>query len=172
MQVASELRFKPQRTPGGIPRLYRKILKMLRRPWPGEEYWKFRYKGSCHDIFFHTTLDRVHEFTEALNWVATKHGYPISDIGIYLQPIERGRICFCQYGFHCNPGDAKDVARIRSLYLEASKKVFSMGGLFTTPYGPWADMVYSRTATYTATLKVVKNALDPNNILNPGKLCF
>jgi FAD/FMN-containing dehydrogenase len=47
-----------------------------------------------------------------------------------------------------------------------------MGGLFTTPYGPWADMVYSRAASYTAVMKVVKDALDPNKILNPGKLCF
>jgi FAD/FMN-containing dehydrogenase len=47
-----------------------------------------------------------------------------------------------------------------------------MGGLFTTPYGPWADMIYSRTTTYVETLKIIKDSLDPNKILNPGKLCF
>ena len=172
MEVASELHFEPQRTVGGIPGLEGRILKLLRKPWSGDGYWKFRYKGACHDIFFHAKLERVAEFTGAMEELAAKHGYPTRDIGVYLQPIERGRMCFCQYSFHCDPDDAKDVDRVRRLYLEASERAISMGGLFATPYGPWADMVYSRAATYTAVLKVVKNALDPNHILNPGKLCF
>ncbi|MFC1870575.1 FAD-binding oxidoreductase, partial [Chloroflexota bacterium] len=133
---------------------------------------KFRYQGSCHEVFFYTTLDRVAEFTLAMEGMAAEHGYLTKDIGVYLQPIERGRACYCQYSFHCDPDDAREVDRVYRLYLEASEMVISMGGLFTTPYGPWADMVFSRTAGYTAVMKVVKDALDPNNILNPGKLCF
>jgi len=172
MEVASELHFEPLRTVAGIPGLDKTILKMLRKPWQGDGYWRFRYKGACHDIFFYTTLDKVHEFTKAMEEVAAKYGYPTKDIGIYLQPIERARVCFCQFGFHCNPDDTKEVNLVRSLFLEASERAISMGGLFATPYGAWADMVYSRAATYTAVMKVVKNALDPNSILNPGKLCF
>ena len=145
---------------------------MLRKPWLRDGYWKFLYKGSCYDIFFHTTLNRVAEFTRAINEVAIKYGYPSNDIGFYLQPIEYGRACYCQYGFHCDPNDVKDVERIRGLYLEASERAIGMGGLFVTPYGPWADMVYRRTSTFTAVMKVVKNALDPNNIMNTGKLCL
>jgi FAD/FMN-containing dehydrogenase len=172
MEVASELRFEPLHTVGGIPGLDGMILKMLRKPWPKDGYWKFRYKGACHDIFFHTTLNRVPEFTRAMDEVAVKYGYPTRDIGFYLQPIEYGRACFCQYGFHCDPEDGKDVARVRDLFLEASELAITMGGLFTTPYGPWADMVYRRTSTYTAVARILKDALDPNNIMNPGKLCF
>jgi FAD/FMN-containing dehydrogenase len=172
MEVASELHFEPLPTVAGIPGLEGTILKMLRKPWSADGYWKFRYKGACHDIFFYITLDRVSEFTKAMNEVAAKHGYLTKDIGVYLQPIERARVCFCQFGFNCNPEDTKEVNLVRSLFHEASEMAISMGGLFTTPYGAWADMVYSRAATYTAVMKVVKNALDPNNILNPGKLCF
>jgi len=172
MEVASELGFEPLPTVAGISGLGETILKLLRKPWTEDEYWRFRYKGSCHDIFFLTTLNRVPEFTRIMGEVAVKYGYATRDIGFYLQPIERGRICYCQYGFHCNPNDAKDKEKVRRLYLEASEQVIRLGGLFTTPYGPWADMVYSRTAVYTATMKVVKDALDPDNILNPGKLCF
>jgi len=172
MEVASEFHFEPQRTVGGIPGLAGTMLGMLRKPWSEDDYWKFRYKGSCHDVFFHTTLNKVPEFTKAMKEVAAKYGYPTKDIGIYLQPLERARACFCQFGFHCAPEDAKDAAKVRSLFLEASERAISMGGFFTTPYGSWADMVYSRTASYTRALKVVKNAYDPNNILNPGKLCL
>jgi len=172
MKIASELHFKPLPTVSGIPGLGKDLLKMLRKPWTKDEYWKLRYKGSCHDVFFHTTLNRVPEFTKSICGVASKYGYPSKDIGFYLQPIERGRIAYCQYGFHCDPHDHKEVARIRDLYLEVSELVLTMGGLFTTPYGAWADMVYSRAATYTSVMKIVKNALDPQNIMNPGKLCF
>ena len=46
------------------------------------------------------------------------------------------------------------------------------GAFFDRPYGPWADMMYRRNATYTEYLKKIKKDLDPNNIMNPGKLCF
>jgi FAD/FMN-containing dehydrogenase len=171
-EVASELHIDVFPTVSNIPGLGKKISSMVRKPWLKDGYWKFRYKGSCHDIFFHTTLNRVAEFTQAVNEVSAKHGYPTKEIGFYLQPIEYGRACFCQYGFHCDPNDAKDVERVRGLYLEASERAMGMGGLFVTPYGPWADMVYRRTSSFTAVMKVVKQNLDPNNIMNPGKLCF
>ena len=60
----------------------------------------------------------------------------------------------------------------RAAILLTSIGMLWLGGFFIAPYGPWADMVYSRAAAYTATLKVVKRAFDPDNILNPGKLCF
>lgn len=171
-EVASELHIDVFPTVSNIPGLGKKISSMVRKPWLKDGYWKFRYKGSCHDIFFHTTLNRVAEFTKAVNEVSAKHGYPTKEIGFYLQPIEYGRACFCQYGFHCDPNDAKDVERVRGLYIEASERAMGMGGLFVTPYGPWADMVYRRTSSFTAVMKVVKQNLDPNNIMNPGKLCF
>ncbi len=172
MEVAAELHFTPQRTVGGVPGLESRLLKMLRRPWSGDGYWKSAYKGACHEVFFHAKLERAAEFTRAMEELAVRHGYPTRDIGVYLQPLERARACFCQFGLHCDPEDAAEVARVRDLYLDASQRAIGMGGLFTTPYGPWADMVYSRTAGYTAVMKIVKDALDPNHILNPGKLCF
>lgn len=172
MEVASELHIDVLPTVSNIPGLGKKISAMLRKSWPKGGYWKFHPKGSCHEVFFHTTLNRVAEFTEAINGVAAKFGYSTDEIGFYLQPIEYGRACYCQYGFHFDPNDAKDTERILRLYLEASERAIGMGGLFTTPYGPWADMVYRRTSTLTAVMKVVKNAFDPNNIMNPGKLCF
>jgi len=172
METAGILSFEVAATVSGIPGLSDTMLRMMRKPWSKGTYWKFQYKGSCHDVFFHTTLDRVPEFVQAIGEVATKYGYPTRDIGIYLQPLERARACFCQFGFHCNPDDVNEVEMVRKLFLEASERAINMGGVFTTPYGPWADMVYSRTASYTALLKLVKNAYDPNNILNPGKLAF
>ena len=172
MEIASELGFEALSTVADIPGLGEKLLKMLRKPWQRDEYWKFRYKSACHDIFFYTTLNRVAEFSQAIYDLADRHEYPAEDIGFYLQPVERGRACFCQYSFPASPGNEREVSQVRNLYLEASEKAISMGGVFTRPYGPWADMVYSRAGNYTFLMKTVKNAFDPRDIMNPGKLCF
>jgi FAD/FMN-containing dehydrogenase len=64
------------------------------------------------------------------------------------------------------------VDHVRNLWLEVSEKFIDGGAFFDRPYGAWADMVYSRAGTYTQKLKELKKELDPNNILNPGHLCF
>jgi len=171
-EIASKEHFDLCPTVSGIPDLRETFLKLLRKPWADEKYWKFRYKGLRHDIFFHTTLNRVPEFTEAIGKVAVKYRYPTADISIYIQPKEHGRVCYCEYGFPCDPDNAKECSMVHNLFLEASELAMSMGGLFTNPYGPWANMVYSRAHSYATTLKLLKDVLDPNKILNPGKLCF
>ena len=172
MTAASELGFKPEHTLAGIQGLDLVILKMLRKPWTGDKYWKFYPKGACSDIFFNATLNRASEFTKAMSEVAAKYEYSDREIGIYLQPIERARICYHQFSFYYDPDNESDKERVRCLFLEASKMVTDMGGLFTNPYGPWADMVFSRAATFTMLMRSIKAAFDPNNIMNPGKLCF
>jgi hypothetical protein len=173
MEVADQLHFDCLPTVGGIPGLGVRMLKIMRKPWTEEPYWKFRYKGASQDVFFLTTLNRVPDFTHAIVDVSAKYGYASKDIGIYVQPVEYGRACHCRYSFHYDPNDVREKERVHLLFLEASERAISMGGLFITPYGPWADMVYSRVPyTYSAMSKIAKEAFDPNNIMNPGKLCF
>lgn len=51
--------------------------------------------------------------------------------------------------------------------------LMNSGAFFNRPYGLWAKEVYERheDSTYRA-LKKVKRIFDPNNVLNPGVLCF
>lgn len=172
MEIASQFHIKINSSLAGIRGLGSKISRLLRKPWSGDTYWKSRYKGVCHDVFFHTTFERVPDFTKTIFEISGKHGYREDEISFYLQPVEYGRSCYCQYGFHCNPADVREEEKVYNVYLEASERAIDMGGLFITPYGPWADMVYRRCSTLSSVLKRVKVALDPNQILNPGKLSF
>lgn len=157
----------------GVPGTERKLPKLLRKPWPEERtYWKFGYKGSCHDLFFHTTLDKVPEFVRAVREVASKYGYPIADLGFYLQPLEVGRACHCECNFYYNSDNLAEIDQVQKLYAEAAEVLLSMGAFFTRPYGVLADIVYSRATSYTIVLRKFKGLLDPNNIMSPGKLCF
>jgi len=147
------------------------LLKMLGKP-SDEVYWKLGYKGACQDIFFLTTLDRVPKFVEVMYDIAGQHGYPSSDIGIYIQPMVQGTSCHCEFNLFYDPTDAKEIARVKGLFIQASEALMNTGAFFSRPYGAWANMAYGRDAETTIALRKVKGIFDPNNVMNPGKLCF
>jgi hypothetical protein len=104
--------------------------------------------------------------------MAAQHGYPMSDIGIYIQPIEHNRACHMEFTFFYNPADSSGKAHIADLYRQAALALLNQGAFFTRPYGELASMVYERASGYTMALKRVKKVFDPKNIMNPGNLCF
>ena len=146
---------------------------MLRSPWTDETtYWKSRYRGASQDLLLISKLSKVPEFTATVNEMAIKHGCNSSDIGSYIQPLEYGAGCHCEFNFYYNPGDSSDMDRVTKLYTETAETLLDRGALYTRPYGILADLVYSRASEYTAALKKVKDIFDPDNIMCPGNLCF
>ena len=53
-----------------------------------------------------------------------------------------------------------------------SEALIKQGAYFSRPYGIWADIVYNRDAANKEMIRTIKGIFDPNNVLNPGKLCF
>ncbi len=157
----------------GIPGVERELPQMLRQPWnKNAPYWKHRLKGGSEDLFFIAKLSKVPEFVQEMNKIAIKYEFPLNEIGCYIQPIEQGRACHCEFNFYLNPEDSEEVERVHNLYLEVSKSLLNLGAHFSRPYGVLAEIVYERATGYTTLLKKVKNLFDPNNVMNPGKLCF
>lgn len=157
----------------GLPGSERKIANMLRSAWPDDQaYWKWIYKGESQDLFFLTTLDKTPAFVDAVTNVAARFDYPIADVGCYIQPIESSRACHCEFNFYYNPEITGEVDKIKTLYEEAARVTLDMGAFYSRPYGILADLVYPRATGYTMMLKKTKNVIDPNNIMNPGRLCF
>jgi len=135
-------------------------------------YWKLTYKGAYQDIFFMSTLDKVPEFVNTVFAAANALRYPASDIGIYLQPQHQGTSCHCEFNLPYNSGNKIEVDRVRELLETCSEALIKQGAYFSRPYGIWADMVYNRDAANKEMVRTIKGIFDPNNILNPGKLCF
>ena len=137
-----------------------------------EPYWKLDYKGGYQDIFFLTTLDRTHEFINTMYTVAEETGYSTADIGTYLQPLMQGVACHCEFNLPFNPEDRGESLKMSELLDQASKRLAQKGAFFSRPYGIWSDLVFNGDAQQTIALKKIKGIFDPNNILNPGKLCL
>jgi FAD/FMN-containing dehydrogenase len=157
----------------GFPGLGDKMLSLLRNPWPADvPYWKNRWQGASQSLFFIARPEKSQSFVEIVQTVAPKHGYPVADIGSYIQPIEHNRACQVEFTFFYDGADAAAKARIAALYKDAARNLMNAGALFTRPYGELAPMVYERAASYVMGLKRVKKIFDPNNIMNPGNLCF
>lgn len=157
----------------GLPGSGQKLLGLLRQPWPKEmTYWKNCFHGGGHSLFFITKPTLAPKFVEKMESLASRHGYPEGDMGIYIQPIEHNRACQVEFNLFYDPASRPEVERARTLASEAAKTFFDQGALFTRPYGELAKLVYDRANGYAAILKRVKKLFDPKNIMNPGNLCF
>jgi len=157
----------------GFPGVGNKMLSILRNPWPADKpHWKNSVRGACQNLFFHTRPMLAPQFIELVEEIAVQYGYPIDEIGMYIQPIEHNRACRAEFNFFYDPEDEAEVAAIRAMYQEMAKILLAEGVVFTRPYGDLAPIVYEKAASYASHLKRLKKVFDPNDIMNPGKLCF
>jgi len=157
----------------GFPGVSVKLMPLLRGAWHQERpHWKNSVKGGCQDLFFITRPEKASEFVKIMETVAGEMNYPFNDIGCYIQPIEHNRACQVQFSFFYDDKSEGSRKIVEGIFDEAFKRMHENGGYFTRPYGNMAKELYDGAASYTVALKKVKNVFDPNNILNPGNLCF
>ncbi len=146
----------------------KRMERILASPSP-EPYYKSAPKGGFRDIFFLTTLDRVPDFVAVMEAEAERFGYPAERVGTYIQPIQQGRNVHLEFTLYYDPADAEKAGE---LFRSASAALSAAGAFFSRPYGPWADLAYARCPDTVAALRKVKDMLDPDGVLNRGKLCF
>lgn len=143
------------------------ILQTAREP-----HWKLRHGGESEGIFFLTTLEKTPEMVSTMYAAANQRRYPATEVGVYIQPVQQGVGCHCEFILPVDPTKQMEVHNLQQLVRETSFRLFRQGAYFSRPYGIWADMVYNADAGATRVLQRVKKIFDPNNVMNPGKLCF
>jgi FAD/FMN-containing dehydrogenase len=147
------------------------MLKTVQRT-SAEPYWKLCHKGACQDIFFITIYEKLEGQLSVIYELANEFGYPASDMGIYLQPIVQGANCHGEFNLFYDPENPSERERVEELYAEAVNALMTTGAFFSRPYDRSARMIVNKDAAYVEALTRVKDILDPNRVMNPGKLCF
>ena len=102
--------------------------------------------ASQYDVFFLSTLDSVPGFVESMFGLAREMDYAADRIGVYIQPQHQGVSQHVEFTIPYESGRTATRRRGGSSSLPAEKLV-AQGAYFSRPYGPWADLVYSRDAT-------------------------
>ncbi len=135
--------------------------------------WRLKYKGGCSDIFFVTTLDQTPSYKKILWDTATKSEFNPKDIGVYIQPMVQGVNVHCEFDLYFDPKNESKVNIAKNTFNKSSQALINSGAFFNRPYGIWADMIYPKMQPgIVEAMRKVKNIFDPNNVLNPGVLCF
>jgi FAD/FMN-containing dehydrogenase len=153
-----------------IPDAGEKTLKEI--AYPGGNDNQKIYKGACNPIFSYILPKQAGKMIELTQQVAAQYEYASDDCGFFLLPLDYARGYYFEPSFHRNPDDTSETERMRALFNRVSEALFQAGAVFDRPYGAWAEMVYGNAAKYHKKIKDIKTILDPEHIMNPGKLAF
>jgi FAD/FMN-containing dehydrogenase len=168
-KIAQGANLEPGRSAGKVSAF--DLLKVVQAP-SAEPYWKLRYKGACQDVFFITNFQKVGELIDYMYHAADEAGYPVVDLGVYVQPLVQGCNYHVEFNLFYNPENAKEADRVRELAAHVVSPLISKGAFFSRPYGESARAILNKDAATIQALKKVKKIVDPDNVMNPGKLCF
>ncbi len=147
------------------------FLQLVRRP-SNEPYWKLRPEGACQDIFFLTTHSKIPGLVKTMTELANTAGFPQTKIGTYIQPVVQGSSVHCEFSLFYEPTDALQTRAVRDLATRVIDPLVAGGAFFSRPFGEAARHIMNRDAATVETLKKVRAIVDPDSILNPGRLCF
>lgn len=147
------------------------VLSIVQQPC-AEPYWKVRRQGACEDIFLITTNDKLPGLVSTMKSLTDAADYPASEMGIYFQPIVQNANCHLEFNLFYDPHNPAEASKVRELANKAIRALMAQGAFFSRPYGENTDAIFGSHASTVQALKRVKSIFDPNNIMNPGKLCF
>ncbi len=168
-EIADQYKCAVTQGMAAIPAAGERLQSMLNGPWEGDVYWKERQMGGCLDMVFQNGLDKVPAYWNMFKQLAGESGLSTGDLGLYIQPRQRARVCHVEFNIPCDPASA-GIEKVKAFHKSASEAVMNAGAFFYRPYYDWTDMIYARSGYTFETIKKLKKIIDPNRTLNPGRI--
>ncbi|MBN1176260.1 MAG: FAD-binding oxidoreductase [Dehalococcoidales bacterium] len=147
------------------------FLKAAQAP-SAEPYWKLRAANACQDIAFISNFQKVEVLIDVMYDAANQAGYPVPGIGTYIQPLVQGCNYHVEFNLFYDKNNRREADMVRKLTRDVVDPLIANGAFFSRPYGETARHILSKDAATVQMLKKVKTIFDPDNMMNPGKLCF
>jgi hypothetical protein len=167
--ITQRLAISAARAVGGVSA--NEILRAAQQPC-SDPYWKLRPKGGCQDVFYLTQREKLASQVEAMHGLAEDAGYSATHLGVYIQPTVQGTSYHCEFNLFYDPASGRERNVARTLASSAVRGLMARGAFFSRPYGESAGEIVNRDAATVAILHTFKKIFDPNNVMNPGKVCF
>ncbi len=167
MEMAQENGVVVREELSDVPNAGAKVLEQLRSPKGFYQSPNFSY----HPLQFYVSASMISPTFHTFETVLDKYSYPRDRIGYFFLPVEKGRVYYCEYGIHADKGDSNAMEWTRELWTEAARSLLDAGAYFDRVYGPLEELVYARAGVYHSMIKKIKGLLDPNDIMNTGRIC-
>jgi FAD/FMN-containing dehydrogenase len=168
-KITQRLGLDARKAAGGISAY--EMLETVQQPC-ADPYWKLRYKGAFEDILYLSLQEKIANQVKLMYAAADEAGYPASDVGVYLQPIVQGVGYHCEFTLFYDPDNCVDADKVKGLSESATRTLMANGGFFSRPYGPNTWAIFNHDSASVSVLNKIKSIVDPNGIMNPGKICF
>ncbi len=125
-----------------------------------DEVW---YQASPLHTGFYAACNRVKEFDDLVQKRVSEAGLAPDDVGHCLLAIDRGRCVYSQYDIFGEASPPEDMIGTLERDLAAE------GAFFDRPQGALADDILDRVPNLREHLRVIKEIMDPECIINPGR---
>jgi len=150
---------------GGLPGLAEKVESMIADCDRRETYWKMR-QGGVRQIDMLAPPSRAPRLIEILENLRCP-----GDFGITVQPQVQGRAFRIECSVYFS-GAPEEAGQVDKALEDAARELYEAGAYFDRPYGSLSKLAYAADPVSTEAMRKLKKIFDPDNILNPGKLCF
>lgn len=147
-------------------------INCLIRTSSADPYWKIRLSAHSKEVFFQTAIRKSPGFVSVMEKIIEKHNFPLSQLGVYIQPERQGSCCHLEFNLHCLASEGSGKKMIDGLVKEATTVMMQQGAFFSRPNGITAEYVYSHSGQISRQLCDLKNMFDPNGILQTGQFQF
>ena len=128
--------------------------EQLDRPW---------MEASCNHTAFFTLFNRLKSMDVEVDKAAAAAGVSEDRVGKVFTSFDRGRAVYASYDWLIEPYQAEAM---KALNLSLA----DLGAFFDRPHGELGRKIYTSIPNHLPVLKRIKKILDPDNIMNPGRI--